>query len=130
MQISVPEQVKFLRTFYRRALPVNQRYQDVVRAGLEQRVGTVENALGVHPLKGDWRRATLNSKTGATTTDRYRVSWLVGSLRANGRDYVFASAVWRSDGQATTSTPRTSPPRRSSTPACYPGPVGLDMMRA
>jgi beta-lactamase class D len=100
--ISATEQVAFLRKFYRRALPVDPRHQDLVRAGLEQRIGTVENALGVHQLKGDWRHATLNSKTGATTTDNYRVSWLVGSLRTNGRDYVFASAVWRTDGEVDT----------------------------
>jgi len=102
LAISASEQVAFLRAFYRRALPIDRRHQNLVRAGLEQRVGTVENALGVHPLKGDWRQATLNSKTGATTTDKYRVSWLVGSLRTNGRDYVFASVVWRTDGEVDT----------------------------
>jgi beta-lactamase class D len=102
LQVSVPEQVAFLREFYRRALPVQPRYQDLVRAGLDQGAGTIENALGVQPLTGDWRQARLNAKTGATTTEKYRVSWLVGSVRANGRVYVFASAVWHADGQVDT----------------------------
>ena len=99
LQISATEQVAFLREFYRRALPIQQRYQDLVRAGLEQGNGTTENAQGVHSLTGDWRHASLNAKTGATTTEKYRVSWLVGKLRANERDYVFASAVWRANGE-------------------------------
>ena len=54
-------------TFYRRALPVQPRYQELVRAGLDHGAGTIENSLGVQPLKGDWRQARLNAKTGATT---------------------------------------------------------------
>lgn len=102
LQVSVPEQVAFLREFYRRALPVQPRYQELVRAGLDHAAGTIENSLGVQPLKGDWRQARLNAKTGASTTEKYRVSWLVGSLRANERDYVFASAVWRASGEVDT----------------------------
>lgn len=69
-----------------------------MRGGLDHAAGTVENSLGVQPLDGDWRQARLNAKTGATTTQNYRASWLVGTLRASGRDYVFASVVWRTDG--------------------------------
>jgi beta-lactamase class D len=102
LQVSALEQVAFLRRFYRRALPAQPRYQDLVRAGLDHDAGTIENALGVHQLKGDWRLARLNAKTGATSTGKYRVSWLVGSLTATGRDYVFASVVWRADGEVDT----------------------------
>jgi beta-lactamase class D len=102
LQVSVPEQVAFLRAFYRRGLPVQPRYQELVRAGLDHGAGTIENSLGVQRLKGDWRQARLNAKTGATSTGKYRVSWLVGSLRANEREYVFASAVWRAGGEVDT----------------------------
>jgi beta-lactamase class D len=96
LQISAPEQVRFLRRFYKGDLPVQSKYLRAVRDGLEQKPGTVENALGVHPLAGDWHHAGLNSKTGATTTADYRVSWLVGLFRAaDHREYVFASASWR-----------------------------------
>ena len=99
LAISPIEQVAFLRRFYQGALPVQRQYIEGVRGGLEQQPGTVENSLGVHKLEGHWARTRLNAKTGATTTRDYRVSWLVGLLSVKGGDYVFASAVWRSDSQ-------------------------------
>ncbi len=102
LQISVPEQVAFLRRFYGGALPVKPEHLRAVRDGLQQNPGTVENSLGIHPLSGNWRHATLNAKTGATTTEQYRVSWLVGLLGAANREYVFASAAWRQNGAVDT----------------------------
>jgi beta-lactamase class D len=98
LAISPLEQVSFLRRFYTHALPVQRPYIDRVREGLEQGRGTVENSLGIHTLAGNWTRARLNAKTGATTTADYRVSWLVGLLTVDQTDYVFASAVWRQGG--------------------------------
>jgi Beta-lactamase class D len=98
LEISVPEQVRFLVRFYREELPVRPGHMRAVRGGLEQDTGTVENSRGIHPLSGDWRNATLNAKTGATTIDRYAVSWLVGLIRTGNRDYAFASAVWNPTG--------------------------------
>jgi len=98
LRISPREQVAFLRRFYRADLPVAAAHLRAVRDGLEQKPGTVQNATGVHHLPGDWSKATLNSKTGATTTADHRVSWLVGSLRAGGHEYVFAAATWRASG--------------------------------
>ena len=102
LRISAPQQVAFLTRFFRAALPVQRRYVDAVREGLRQQTGTVENSLGVHRLKGDWRGTTLFSKTGATTTEQYRVSWLVGLLQSGGREYVFATAVWKQGGEVET----------------------------
>ena len=98
LAISPLEQVSFLRRFYTRGLPVQPQHADRVRQGLEQDRGTVENSLGIHKLAGNWTRARLNAKTGATTTAAYRVSWLVGLLTIDQTDYVFASAVWRPGG--------------------------------
>ena len=98
LEISVPEQVRFLVRFYRGDLPVRPEHLDAVRGGLQQDAGTVENSRGIHQLRGDWRNATLNAKTGATTIERYGVSWLVGLVHARDRDYAFASAVWRKNG--------------------------------
>ena len=94
LRISPREQVQFLQHFYKGDLPIAASHQRAVREGLEQRPGTVQNALGVHQMKGDWRRATMNAKTGATTAAGVRVSWLVGALRSADRDYVFAAATW------------------------------------
>ncbi len=98
LQISAPQQVAFLTRFFAGTLPVRREFVDAVREGLRQRTGTVENSLGVQPLKGDWRATTLFAKTGATTTAAYRVSWLVGMLQKGGRQYVFASMVWKEKG--------------------------------
>ena len=77
-----------------------KRLFDAAFAGLDfqDSAWTVENSRGIHPLSGDWRNATLNAKTGATTIDRYGVSWLVGLIRTGNRDYAFASAVWNAKG--------------------------------
>jgi beta-lactamase class D len=104
LQISAAQQVDFLRKLFLGALPVQPRHVAVVRKGLEQRPGTQENALGVHVLNGEWSQALLTAKTGATTTDEYRVSWLVGHLRARDREYVFASVVWQPGGALDTLT--------------------------
>ena len=99
LAIAPVEQVNFLRRFYQATLPVQRRYIEGVRSGLEQQTGSVENSLGVHKLAGNWADTRLNTKTGATTTPQYRVSWLVGLLTVKGGDYVFASAVWRADSE-------------------------------
>jgi beta-lactamase class D len=102
LQISSLEQVAFLSRFYGNELPVAAQHVRLIRGGLEQKPGTMENSLGVHPVAGDWQNARLNAKTGATTTPEYRVSWLVGMVRSGDRDYVFASALWRSKGAVDT----------------------------
>jgi beta-lactamase class D len=94
LTISPAEQLQFVHRFYRDELPVGAEHTRAVREGLEQRPGTMENSLGVHRLDGDWRDATLNAKTGATSTAQYRVSWLVGLLRVSQKSYVFSSAAW------------------------------------
>jgi beta-lactamase class D len=99
LTVSATEQVAFLRRFYQGELPVNAAHVAAVRAGLEQRPGTVENAQGVHQLLGDWRKSALNSKTGATTTSAYGVSWLVGLISAPSGQYVFASVVSEPKGR-------------------------------
>ena len=104
LQISPIEQVRFLQRFYGPSLPVRLEHTKAIVAGLIQKKGTVENSLGVHPLEGDWRRAGLIAKTGATSTSAYRVSWLVGLLTSDpqGLQYVFAAAVWRQSGAVDT----------------------------
>jgi beta-lactamase class D len=104
LQISPMEQVAFLRRFHWNSLPVRIEHLKAVHAGLYQHKGTVENSLGIHPLEGDWSRAGLIAKTGATSTRAYRVSWLVGMLTSDpqGLQYVFAAAVWRQSGEVDT----------------------------
>ena len=48
-------------------IEIDAAHVRAVREGLQQPRGSVENSLGVHRLDGDWRDASLNAKTGATT---------------------------------------------------------------
>jgi beta-lactamase class D len=99
LRVSPEEQVAFLRGFYQHSLPIHGEHQLAIQEALNQQPGTQQNARGVHTLAGHWpAHAQLNSKTGATTTPRESVSWLVGALTVSGRRYVFASAVWREGG--------------------------------
>jgi len=102
LTISPAEHLDFVRRFYRDELPVRAEYARAVRDGLQQRAGMMENSLGVHRLDGNWRDATLNAKTGATSTPQYRVSWLVGLLRVKQASYAFSSAVWDEKGTGDT----------------------------
>jgi len=95
LRISPDEQVAFLRQFFAGTLPIHGEYQHLVREALVQKPGTVQNATGIHQVDGVWDKTTLTAKTGATrVANGQGVSWLVGQLKAGGRDYVFASAVW------------------------------------
>ena len=97
LRISPDEQVRFLRRFYAGELPVAATHAGAVRDALDQKPGTVQNARGVHTIDAQWPAlATLNAKTGAAATaSGESVSWLVGRLTVDGRNYVFASAAWR-----------------------------------
>ena len=101
LQISPIEQVRFLRRFYARSLPVRIEHQKAIHTGLLQDRGMMENSLGIHPLEGNWNNAGLIAKTGATSTTAYRVSWLVGMLAADF-EYVFAAAVWKESQEVDT----------------------------
>lgn len=99
LRVSPDEQLAFLRKFYARDLPVSKAPIDAVIGAMAQAPGTVENARGVHTLDAQWKDGiALNSKTGATTTAKESVSWLVGQLTVGERRIVFASAVWRTGG--------------------------------
>jgi beta-lactamase class D len=99
LRISPEEQVAFLRRFYQLSLPIQEQHQRAVQEALKQQPGTQQNARGVHMVAGRWPAdAALNAKTGAATTERESVSWLVGAITVSGKRHVFASAVWRKGG--------------------------------
>ena len=99
LRVSPDEQLAFLQKFYGRDLPVSKAHIDAVIGAMAQAPGTVENARGVHKLDAQWKDGiALNSKTGATTTAKESVSWLVGQLTVGERRLTFASAVWRAGG--------------------------------
>ena len=102
LRVSPNEQLAFLRKFYDGELPVSKEHVDAVIGAMAQAPGTVENARGVHKLDAQWKDGiALNSKTGASTTAKESVSWLVGQLTVGERRIVFASAVWNPKGVET-----------------------------
>ena len=102
LRVSPNEQLAFLRKFYDGDLPVSKAHVDAVIGAMMQAPGTVENARGVHKLDAQWKDGiALNSKTGASTTAKESVSWLVGQLTVGDRRIVFASAVWNPKGVET-----------------------------
>jgi len=98
LRISPLEQAAFLLDLYGGRLPIAADRVTLIRGALEQPFGTAENANGVMQLEGPRpAAATWRAKTGRTSFDGTRVSWLVGDVELAGRGYVFASAVWRLD---------------------------------
>jgi beta-lactamase class D len=92
--VSPMEQLDFLRRMFRYELPVKRAHVDVVKRALLMPEGAITNAAGRHPFPLAWPKGTrLIAKTGNTRVADERVSWLVGDITANGREYVFVSRV-------------------------------------
>jgi beta-lactamase class D len=56
--------------------------------------GRITNAAGTHAFALDWPKdAVVYAKTGNTTVDGERVSWLIGWVTLGGVDTVFAGRI-------------------------------------
>ena len=96
--VSPLEQLAFLQRFFRGALPIDERHRTTVRDALHMPAGHIVNAAGVHPFALAWPAATIvRAKTGNTTVNGERVSWLVGELELERVEYVFVARA-RSGG--------------------------------
>lgn len=95
LAISPDEQATFLERFYEGSLPVSRSTLETVREILVQPQGVVMNATGAHAFSAPWPAGTvLSAKTGSASYDRDGgVQWLVGSVRREGRTWVFVSCV-------------------------------------
>jgi beta-lactamase class D len=92
LQISPLEQVAFLRRMFAADLPVDRRHIETVKADLTMPRGQISNAAGLHQFPVRWGTA-VRAKTGNTTVGGERVSWLVGAVESDGKDYVFAARI-------------------------------------
>jgi beta-lactamase class D len=90
--VSPAEQLAFMRRLVRHELPVRRQHIDTVKATLLMPRGRITN--GGHPTS-DSRGpdVIVRAKTGATSVGEEGVSWLVGHIEANNRQYVFVSRV-------------------------------------
>jgi beta-lactamase class D len=92
--VSPEEQFRFMRRLVQYALPVDRHRVDAVKAAFLMPSGTITNASGVHDFRLDWPEpVVVRAKTGNTTVGEERVSWLVGHLEVQNRQYVFVSRV-------------------------------------
>jgi beta-lactamase class D len=92
LTIAPLEQVAFLERMFAGDLAVDRRHIDTVKRDLTMPPGKISNAAGVHPFRVGWGSA-VRAKTGNTTVDGERVSWLVGAVEFEGKDYVFAGRI-------------------------------------
>jgi beta-lactamase class D len=90
--VSPMEQFSFVQRMFGGDLPVQPRHLAIVERALEMPAGQILNASGVHPFALDWPAATVvRAKTGFTTVNGERVSWLVGELELEDAEYVFVA---------------------------------------
>jgi beta-lactamase class D len=92
--LSPLEQFTFLRRLFSGDLPVAARHRSAVEDALRMPSRRVTLAAGTFPFALEWPKATvLRAKTGNTTVNGERVSWLVGQLELNDAEYVFVARV-------------------------------------
>jgi beta-lactamase class D len=87
--VSPAEQLDFLARLFRGELPVSRAHVDAVKAAFLMPPGKITNAAGTHDFDIGW--PVVRAKTGNTSVGGERVSWLVGQLERDGRQYVFVA---------------------------------------
>lgn len=94
LRVTPIEQVAFLRRLVAGTLPIDARHVTTVREALRMPAGQITNAAGTHAFALDWpRNAVVYAKTGNTTVDGERVSWLIGWVTVGSVDTVFAGRI-------------------------------------
>jgi beta-lactamase class D len=110
LAVSPMEQFDFLTRLFAGRLPVERQHVSRVVDAIRMPAGRILLAAGPASFALDWPRATVvRAKTGNTTVDGERVSWLVGALELDAATYVFVARV------------------RSANP--LPGTAGADLAR-
>jgi beta-lactamase class D len=86
--ISPAEQLAYLRRMFRYELPASRANIDAVKAAMRMPEDAVTMARGTHPFPVS---GVVHAKTGNTTVAGERVSWLIGHLEREGKQYVFVA---------------------------------------
>ena len=88
------EQLLFLERLVRGDLPIAPAHVATVMHALVMPPLQISNASGLHTFVLRWPTGTIvRAKTGNTTVDGERVSWLVGSLESVKGTFVFVGRV-------------------------------------
>ncbi|MBA2302144.1 MAG: prolyl oligopeptidase family serine peptidase, partial [Acidobacteria bacterium] len=94
LAISPREQVTFLKRMFSHDLPIEARHINTVKTAMTMPPWKLSNAAGLHDFPLAWPAGTAaRMKTGNGTVNGERVSWVIGQLETDGRQYVFASRV-------------------------------------
>jgi beta-lactamase class D len=92
LAVSPMEQLDFLSRLVRYELPATRAHVDSVKAAFQMPAGSLTNASGTHPFRLAWPAPlVVRAKTGNTTVDGERVSWVVGHVESRSRGYVFVA---------------------------------------
>jgi beta-lactamase class D len=92
--VSGEEQLRFLQKLVRYELPVKREHVDAVKAAFLMPAGKITNASGAHDFALQWKKPlVVRAKTGNTNVRNERVSWLVGHIESQGKQYVFVARV-------------------------------------
>ena len=94
LTVSPEEQLAFLRRLVRYELPAERKNVDAVKAAFLMPPGKITNASGTHDFALRWPKPlVVRAKTGNTGVRGERVSWLIGHIESEGKQYVFVSRV-------------------------------------
>lgn len=92
--VSPVEQLDFMRRLYRYEVPADREAVDAVKAALLMPPGMLLNAAGSHDFALAWPGpVAISAKTGNTRVGEESVSWVVGHIAHEGREYVFVGRV-------------------------------------
>ncbi len=90
--VSPLEQFAFLQRFFAGKLHIDAGHVSTVRRALQMPQGQITNAAGIHGFALAWPPgAIVRAKTGNTTVNNERASWLVGEVEWNQTEYVFVA---------------------------------------
>ncbi|HEX8171370.1 MAG TPA: penicillin-binding transpeptidase domain-containing protein [Thermoanaerobaculia bacterium] len=96
--VSPREQLRFLSALVRGTLPVERKHLDAVKEAFRMPPGAITNASGTHDFPLAWPKPlVVHAKSGNTTANAERVSWLIGYIESGRGTYLFVSRV-RADG--------------------------------
>jgi beta-lactamase class D len=88
------EQFAFVERLVLGTLPTSRVHMSTVMEAMRMPPGQVLMAARAHPFALTWPPETVvRTKTGNTTVEGERVSWLIGALELRGAHHVFAARV-------------------------------------
>jgi beta-lactamase class D len=96
--VSPMEQFDFLQRLFSARLPIDPAHGAAVTSAMRMPAGQILLGLGARPFVLNWPKSTIvRAKTGNTTVNGERVSWLIGALELEGMHHTFVARV-RSTG--------------------------------